>query len=107
MNSEINNIYNVCKHIANNKLIEEIDILFIEELSELIKSITKLQRWTFGDEFLRCEYNDIFDNIYEELADVIIMMFQFIHKNGISCKDITDKISEKIIRYYEAKTEEK
>ena len=98
---------NVCKYIAENKLIEEIDILFIEELSELIKSITKLQRWTFGDEFLRCEYKDIIDNIYEELADVIIMMFQFIHKNEISCKDITDKISEKIIRYYETKTEEK
>ena len=107
MNSEINNIMNVCKYIAENKLIEEIDILFIEELSELIKSITKLQRWTFGDEFLRCEYKDIIDNIYEELADVIIMMFQFIHKNEISCKDITDKISEKIIRYYETKTEEK
>ena len=107
MNSEINNIYNVCKHIADGKLIEEIDILFIEELSELIKSITKLQRWSFGDEFLRCEYKDIIDNIYEELADVIIMMFQFIHKNVISCKDITDKISEKLIRYFETKTEEK
>ena len=105
MNSEINNIYNVCKHISDDKLIEEIDILFIEELSELIKSITKLQRWTFGDEFLRCDYKDITDNIYEELADVIIMMFQFIHKNEISCKDITDKISEKIIRYYETKTQ--
>ena len=107
MNSEINNIMNVCKYIAENKTIEEIDVLFIEELSELIKPISKLQRWTFGDEFLRCEYKDIIDNIYEELADVIIMMFQFIHKNEISCKDITDKISEKIIRYYETKTEEK
>ena len=107
MNSEINNIMNVCKYIAENKAIEEIDILFIEELSELIKSITKLQRWTFSDEFLRCEYKDITDNIYEELADVIIMMFQFIHKNEISCKDITDKISEKLIRYFETKTEEK
>ena len=107
MNSEINNIMNVCKYIAENKAIEEIDILFIEELSELIKSITKLQRWTFGDEFLRCEYKDITDNIYEELADVIIMMFQFIHKNEISFKDITEKISEKLIRYFETKTEEK
>ena len=107
MNSEINNIYNVCKHIADGKLIEEIDIIFIEELSELIKSITKLQRWTFGDEFLRCNYIDITDNIYEELADVIITMFQFIHKNEISCKDITEKISEKIIRYYETISDKK
>ena len=105
MNSEINNIMNVCKYISENKPIEEIDILIIEELSELIKSITKLQRWTFGDEFLRCEYKDITDNIYEELADVIIMIFQFIHKNEISCKDITDKISEKLIRYFETKQE--
>ena len=80
MNSEINNIMNVCKYISENKLIEEIDILIIEELSELIKAITKLQRWTFGDEFLRCEYKDIIDNIYEELADVIIMMFQCLIK---------------------------
>ena len=107
MNSEINNIMNVCKYIAENKPIEEIDILFIEELSELIKSITKLQRWTFGDEFLRCEYKDIIDNIYEELADVIIMMFQFINKNEINYNELTNKISEKLIRYFETKTKEK
>ena len=94
MNSEINNIMNVSKYITENKSIEKIEVLFIEELSELIKSIAKLQRWIFDDEFLRCEYKDIIDNIYEELADVIIMMFQFIHKNEISCKNITKKISE-------------
>ena len=105
MNSEINNIMNVCKYISENKAIEEIDILFIEELSELIKSITKLQRWTFGDEFLRCEYKDIIDNIYEEIADVIIMMFQFINRNEINYNELTNKISEKIIRYFETKTE--
>ena len=107
MNSEINNIYNVCKYIAENKAIEEIDVLFIEELSELIKPIAKLQRWAFGDEFLRCEYKDIIDNIYEELADVIIMMFQFINKNEINYNELTNKISEKLIRYFETKTEEK
>ena len=104
MNSEINNIMNVCKYISENKQIEEIDILIIEELSELIKSITKLQRWTFGDEFLRCEYKDIIDNIYEEIADVIIMLFQFINKNEINYNELTNKISEKLIRYFETKT---
>lgn len=107
MNSEINNIKSVCDYISENKLIEEIDILIIEELSELIKSITKLQRWTFGDEFLRCEYKDIIDNIYEELADVIIMMFQFINKNEINYNELANKISEKLLRYFETKTEEK
>ena len=105
MNSEINNIMNVCKYIAENKAIEEIEILFIEELSELIKSITRLQRWAFGDEFLRCNYKDIIDNIYEEIADVIIMMFQFINRNEINYNELTNKISEKIIRYFETKTE--
>ena len=107
MNSEIYNIKNVCKYIAENKPTEEINVIFIEELSELIKPISKLQRWNFGDTFLRCEYKDIIDNIYEELADVIIMMFQFIHKNEIQEHDLLNKISEKLIRYFETKTEEK
>ena len=101
MNNEINNIINICKYIAENKPIEEIDVLFIEELSELIKPIAKLQRWTFGDEFLRCNYHDIYINIYEELADVIIMICQFIHKNKISHQNLLNEISKKLIRYYE------
>ena len=107
MNSEIYNIMNVCKYISENKSNEEINVLFIEELSELIKPISKLQRWSFGDTFLRCEYKDIIENIYEELADVIIMMFQFIHKNEIQEPDLLDKISEKIIRYYETVSNKK
>lgn len=107
MNSEIYNIMNVCKCVSENKSSEEVNTLFIEELSELIKPIAKLERWNYGDTFLRCEYKDIIDNIYEELADVIIMMFQFIHKNEIQEPDLLNKISEKLIRYFETKTEEK
>ena len=107
MNSEIYNIMNVCKYISENKSTDEINVLFIEELSELIKPLAKLERWNYGDTFLRCEYKDIIENIYEELADVIIMMFQFIYKNEIQEPDLLNKISEKIIRYYETKTEEK
>ncbi len=98
MNSEIYNIMNVCKYITEGKSTEEIDILLIEELSELIKSITKIQRWTFGDEFLRCEYKDIIDNIYEELADVIIMIFQFIYKNKLSQENLLNEISKALGR---------
>ena len=107
MNSEIYNIMNVCKYIAENKSTEEINVLFIEELSELIKPISKLERWNFGDTFLRCEYKDITDNIYEELADVNIMIYQLISKNEIDYNNLLNKISEKIIRYYETKTKEK
>ena len=103
MNSEIYNIMNVCKYIAENKSTEEINVLFIEELSELIKPISKLERWNFGDTFLRCEYKDITDNIYEELADVVIMLFQFIYKNKLSQENLLNEITKKLIRYYETK----
>ena len=105
MNSEINNIYNVCKHISDNKHNTEVNDLLVEELSELIKAIMKLERYNFCDNTLRCNYHDIYDNIYEELADVIIMMFQFISKNEINYNELTNKISEKLIRYFETKTE--
>ena len=105
MNSELDNIINICNYISRSKSAEEIDIVLIEELSELIKVVTKLERWTFGDEFLRCEYKDIIDNAYEELADVIIMIIQFIDKNEIEHKELLNKICEKITRYFETKTE--
>ena len=101
MNSEIINIYNVCKHIAENKHDSEVNVLLVEELSELIKAVMKLERFYMYDESLRCEYHDIYDNIYEELADVIIMMFQFIYKNKISQENLIEEISKKLVRYYE------
>ena len=101
MNSEINNIYNVCKHIAENKHSTEVNNLLVEELSELIKAVIKLERYNFCDKGLRCNYHEIYGNIYEELADVTIMLFQFIYKNKISQQNLIDEISKKIIRYYE------
>ena len=101
MNSEIINIYNICKHIANNKHSTEVNDLLVEELSELIKAVIKLERYNFYDNTLRCNYTDIYNNIYEELADVIIMICQFIHKNKISHQNLLDEISKKLIRYYE------
>ena len=101
MNSEINNIYNVCKHIAENRHDSEVNVLLAEELSELIKAVMKLERFYMYDESLRCDYHDIYDNIYEELADVIIMICQFIHKNDIPHQNLLDKMCGKLIRYYE------
>ena len=101
MNSEINNIYKVCKYIAEKKHSTEVNDLLVEELSELIKAIMKLERYNFCDNTLRCNYHDIYNNIYEELADVTIMLFQFIYKNKISQQNLIDEISKKIIRYYE------
>ena len=101
MNSEINNIYNVCKHIAENRHDSEVNVLLTEELSELIKAVMKLERFYMYDESLRCDYHDIYNNIYEELADVIIMLIQFIYKNEISQQNLLGEISKKLIRYYE------
>ena len=101
MNSEINNIYKVCKYIADNKHSTEVNNLLVEELSEFIQAVMKLERFNYCDNTLRCSYHDIYNNIYEELADVIIMLFQFIYKNKISQQNLIDEISKKIIRYYE------
>ena len=52
MNSEIINIYNVCKHIAENKHSTEVNDLLVEELSELIKAVMKLERFYVASEKL-------------------------------------------------------
>ena len=95
----------VCKDIADNKTRTEVNELFIEELSELIKAIIKLERWKNGDECLRVGYNEINDNIYDELADVIIMILQFSYKKHIYYDEMLKRISKKLIRYYETKQE--
>ena len=107
MNSEINNIYKVCKYIAENKDSREVNDLLVDELSELIKAVTKLERYNMCDKSLRCNYHEIYGNIYEELADVTIMLFQFIYKNKLSRQNLLDEISKKIIRYYETISDKK
>ena len=101
---EFNSIQSVCEYIASNKHSTEVNDLLAEELSELIKAVMKLERYNFSDNSLRCDYHEIYDNIYEEISDVYIMLFQFIYKNKISYKGLIDKMSEKIARYFETKT---
>lgn len=100
---DINTVYENCKNLVDEKLSFEITVLFAEELSELTQAILKLERWNYGDEFIRCNYKEIINNIYEELADVIIMALQFAYKNEIDYDKLTDKIAEKILRLYETK----
>ena len=100
------NIINmVCKDITVNKTNIEVSELLIEELSELIKPVIKLQRWDNGETTLRYNIDEIYDNLYEELGDVIIMMLQFIHKNNIEYEKLLNKMCKKLIRYYETKQE--
>ena len=94
-----------CNDIADNKTSREINELLIEEISELIKPVIKLQRWDNGETTLRYNIDEIYDNLYEELGDVIIMMLQFIHKNNIEYEKLLNKMCKKLIRYYETKQE--
>ena len=100
------NIINmVCNDIADNKTRTEVNELLIEELSELIKAVVKLQRWVNGETTLRYNNDEIYNNLCEEIADVIIMMLQFIHKNNIEHEELLNKMCKKLIRYYETKQE--
>ena len=100
------NIINmVCNDIAVSKTGIEVSELLIEELSELIKAVVKLERWINGETTLRYNIDEIYNNLYEELGDVIIMMLQFIHKNNIECEKLLNKMCKKLIRYYETKQE--
>ena len=94
-----------CIEIVENKTNIEVTELLIEELSELIKAAIKLQRWDNGETTLRYNIDEIHNNLYEELGDVIIMMLQFIHKNNIECEKLLNKMCKKLIRYYETKQE--
>ena len=94
-----------CKDIADNKTSREINELLIEEISELIKPVIKLQRWDNGEITLRYNIDEIYNNLYEELGDVFIMMLQFIHKNNIECEKLLNEMCKKLIRYYETKQE--
>ena len=100
-----NIINTVCKDIADNKTSREINELLIEEISELIKPVIKLQRWDNGETTLRYNIDEIYNNLCEELGDVIIMMLQFIYKNNIEHEELLNKICKKLIRYYETKQE--
>ena len=109
MNNDIKIVIKIinmaCNDIADNKTRTELNELFIEELSELIQAVIKLQRWLNGETTLRYNIDEISNNLYEELGDVIIMMLQFIHKNNIEREKLLNKICKKLIQYYETKQE--
>ena len=100
------NIINmVCNDIGDNKTNREVNEMLVEELSELIQAVVKLERWDNGETTLRYNIDEIYNNLYEELGDVIIMMLQFIHKNNIEYEKLLNKMCKKLIRYYETKQE--
>ena len=92
-----------CIEITENKTNREVNEMLVEELSELIKAVIKLERWDMGEITLRYNIDEIYNNLYEALGDVLIMLSQFIHKNNIEHEELLNKMCKKLIRYYETK----
>ena len=78
----------VCKDIAVNKTNKEVTELLIEELSELIKAVekletelikavVKLERWDNGETTLRYNIDEIYNNLverFEIVSEKLIVM---------------------------------
>lgn len=82
------------KELAKLNGLNEVMNLVIEECSELIKELTKAHRG-MGD----------VNNIEEEIADVLLVIYQLMHLLDISDQDIKRIVEEKTERtmeiYYE------
>ena len=89
--------YMVCNDIADNKTNREVNEMLVEELSELIKAVIKLERWDMGEITLRYNIDEIYNNLCEEMGDVIIMMLQFIYKNNIEYEKLLNKMCKKFV----------
>ena len=66
-----------CNDIADNKTSREINELLIEEISELIKPVIKLQRWDNGETTLRYNIDEIYNNLverFEIVSEKLIVM---------------------------------
>ena len=80
---------NKIKQIAKHYGLEQQELIAIEECSELIKAICKLQRDPYS--------SDYHDNVVEEIADVQIMLHQLIYLYGIE-NQVNIMIDRKIDR---------
>ena len=60
-----------CIEIAENKTNREVNDLLVEELSELIKAVVKLERCDNGETTLRYNIDGIYNNLVERFEIVI------------------------------------
>ena len=90
-----------CKIIVAYNTIDNIEVIAIEELAELIQAIVKKRRWNQDDESLRQNSIEIENNLYEEMADVYILLEQLKYLNCMSDDVINRVIKQKLNRTYE------
>ena len=94
-------IHSRCKELAEKKTKNEMPLLLAEELAELTHPLMKYNRYIRKDITLLDDINQIEENIYEEISDVIVTLFQFIHVFNFSYEKIMRICNEKIDRTFE------
>ena len=94
-------IHSRCKELVDVKPYNGLPFLLAEELAELIQPLMKYERYFAIDRALRDDVNQIEENLYEEISDVIVSLFQFIELFNFSYEKIIKICNEKLDRTFE------
>ena len=94
-------VHTRCKELAEEISFKQLSMLVAEELAELIQAIMKYGRYVAVDKTLSKDINQIEENLYEEISDVIVTLFQFIYRFNFSYEKIIRICNEKIDRTFE------
>lgn len=81
--------------------LQDVNSITIEECSELIQALSKLNRWISGDVTLRATKEEIDSMVVEEMVDVYICLEKLNEKLDIIPEDFDSIYINKITRYNE------
>lgn len=81
--------------------LQDVNSITIEECSELIQALSKLNRWISGDVTLRASKEEIDNMVIEEMVDVYICLEKLYEKLEIIPEDFDSIYISKITRYNE------
>jgi NTP pyrophosphatase (non-canonical NTP hydrolase) len=81
--------------------LQDVNSITIEECSELIQALSKLNRWISGDVTLRASKEEIDNMVLEEMVDVYICLEKLNEKLKIIPEDFDSIYISKVTRYNE------
>lgn len=81
--------------------LQDVNSITIEECSELIQALSKLNRWISGDVTLRASKEEIDSMVLEEMVDVYICLEKLNEKLEIKPEDFDSIYISKVTRYNE------
>ena len=84
---------------------KQVLLITIEELSELIQVLTKMNRQLENDVTLRTDDDQIRHYLYEEIADAYVTLYQVKKKFNLITTDIDEIFNNKIERTYKKLTQ--